>query len=160
MKSIEEEMDAWVHGLLVSDEALPKAPAELYAQVLRTALRRSQRIAYGFTISAAAALLATVLFWPGVTRLDKRRQVVTAIGRSSRSARREIVEERLPENRVATFVGQSDLIVVPIESNDPAVTIVQVYPTSLAQKSWHRKAIFQAVLSQSHLKPTNPVRGR
>jgi len=147
LDSAEAELQHWIDGLLTSDEAMAAAPASLRNGVYR-ALSRKQRLTAACGLATAAAALAVVLLWPRESPVRNDHQATaTPIGTPLRPA------------PVATFVGRGDLIVVPIESDDPTVTIVQVYATNLAKKRWRRKAAFQELLFRSRFKPMSPVRG-
>ena len=43
----------------------------------------------------------------------------------------------------ATFIAEDDVIVVPIESDSPEVSIIQVYPTAQARSRWRREALLE-----------------
>jgi hypothetical protein len=39
----------------------------------------------------------------------------------------------------AAFVANGDAIAVPLASEDPAVTVVQLYPTTTTERRWRRE---------------------
>jgi hypothetical protein len=118
----------WIDGLLRSPsrielESPPAALIELIHQSTPRRRRRARFIAGG--IAAAAALVVAVGWTALPNRLVKGPIPVV----NNDVAITSIQEPSLPEPAQATFVGGPDVLVVPIESHHPDVTIVRVYRT-------------------------------
>jgi Putative zinc-finger len=128
----------WIDGLLrapaiAQRETSPPALVESFRRAIARRLRYS-RLAAGGAVAAAAVLLVAV-GWAVKLHLDSDglsgREVVSLSGAALD------VDEPSPAPSLtgrgndsgATFVGGPDLIVVPVESHHPEVTIVRVYPT-------------------------------
>ncbi len=132
----EDDLQQWIDALLTSEEARPRAPAALHEEVQHL-LSRKRRDALAWksaAVVAAAAAMAAVLLWPQGKPVSVDPQVVSA-------------QKNVP---AATFVGRGDMIVVPIESTSPNVTIVKVYPTLSAQKRWRREALVRSLRQRLH----------
>jgi hypothetical protein len=114
----------WIDDLLRSPTIKELgSPSAALAESIRTSLvrrrRQRRRVACGF--AAAAAVLVAV----GWTSLTDRASRDT----SSNASR---IDDALAETdvapRPAVFIGDEDVIVVPVASRYPNVTVVRVYP--------------------------------
>ena len=153
----EREIQQWIDDLLRSPVAQAGAPATLHAEVrqLRNRKRRHQAV-IGITAAcgfAAAAALAFVLLRPNTDtplppgeRPGKGAAQVAAQPSPAPSKHLAATESHpSPAPPVATFVGRSDLVVVPVDSGDPSVTVVQIYPTTLTTRRKHREAAYRSL---------------
>lgn len=152
LEPAEVELQQWVDGLLTAEEAVPVAPESLRWEVRRE-LNRKRWNTWVWRGVAAAAALGTVLLWPSDAPVSGDRQLVQTPTPATTT------QTASPSAPVATFVGRGDLIVVPLESSDPTVTIVQVYPSTITQRRWQREAALRAALTNSQPTPETPVRG-
>jgi anti-sigma factor RsiW len=126
------EQQRWIDGLLRSPlrHELEAAPVGV-AESVREAIWRRRRLARFFVGGFAAA--AAILVAAGWTMFSARQSdrsafVVTEVVRepSPRPALEAKGNEPVPR---AEFVGGPDVIVVPVETSHPNVTVVRVYPT-------------------------------
>jgi anti-sigma factor RsiW len=117
-EAVDEQI--WIDDLLRSPQraAIEPAPARLAPAVAAVVRRKRRRRLIG---AAAAAVMAAVAAWGAVHRetLPDQTEVVA---KSS---------PPLPEEEIepAVFISGDDSIAVPVESEFPNVTIVQVYAT-------------------------------
>jgi anti-sigma factor RsiW len=120
------EQQRWIDVLLSSPVSaeLESPPATLLNRVhlLKTNGRRSTRLIAGGLAVAAAVLVAAG--WTVVLNRQARDGAVVTVNDAVFSEPRESTGE--PPR--STFVGGADLIVVPVESRHPNVTVVRVYP--------------------------------
>jgi anti-sigma factor RsiW len=134
----------WIDALLGSPERLelePVSPA-LAGSVRDSILsrrRQARLIACGL---AAAAVLVIALGWMAVLNRQARGPAANQIAGTtlpdnepSNPSLKRIVTAEAPR---AVFVGGPDVLVVPVASRHPNVTIVRVYPTY--QSSFAAKA--------------------
>jgi anti-sigma factor RsiW len=136
MEAIDEQR--WIDSLLHS-------PARLQLEHPPTAILDSVRLSLAHhrqlnlqaacgLVAAAALLIATGWF------------ALTGQGRSPTSAERpdiavvEPARALAPVQPQATFVTTFEAIAVPLESSSSDVTIVQVYPTTDAERRWRLEA--------------------
>lgn len=130
----------WIEDWLRHDAGVQSAPQAL-AKRIETAIRRKRRRQWlGRTAVAAAAGLLGLVFW-----LPKEEFSVPSpapdIGNQVATTS---VEEPPAEEPEATFIGDSDMIVIPVDSPSSNVTIVEVYPTTSAKRRWEREALLSS----------------
>jgi anti-sigma factor RsiW len=120
------EQQRWIDGLLrVSGTAALERPSPALVESFRTQLvrrrRQSRLIVCGL---AAATVLGAAVGW--TTLLNRQ-----SGGPPHRDARdlTATINAGVPAMPVATFVGGPDVIVESLESQNPNVSIVRVYPT-------------------------------
>jgi hypothetical protein len=132
---LEEELSAeaveqqrWIDGLLRSPlaaelEATPKTLAS------RVRARVVQRRRYSRVIACGLAAAAAILIAVGWT-VQLNRQARGVVGRNSIAISNPAVVSPTADAEPprATFVGGPDVIVLPIESPHPNVTVVRVFP--------------------------------
>ena len=133
------EQQRWIDGLLKSPlrEELESPPAAVASAVRASIVRRHRRVR---VIAGGVAAAAAILLAAGWIALWK--QPDHRVAKQSAVALRDAAEPSPGPSRRgtgavepprATFVGDSDLIVVPVASRVPSVTIVRVYPTYQAE---------------------------
>ena len=118
----------WIDGLLRSPAiAQLKTPPPTLVETYRTSLaRRHQHIRVVAGGLATAAMVLIAVGW--TAKLNRQ-----AVGPTGHDVAEVAVaptdsQEPMPAVQPATFVGGPDVIVVPIVSKHPDVTIVRVYP--------------------------------
>jgi len=136
----EAELQQWIDGLLETPTA---TPTDLRGEIAKS-LRRKQRHTIALrSLTAVAAVLAIFL---------SLQQVPVSVDRKVVSTPNVTPIHKPP---IATFTARSDLIAIPIISNDPTVTIIQLYPTTITQRRWLR----EAALTDSLQTSASPVQG-
>jgi anti-sigma factor RsiW len=125
----------WIDELLMSPIRVElESPPDTLIESCRTAplVRRQQtRVIAG--VFAAAAALAIAAGWTVLNR--QAGDIAAPGGKMTRSEAIASVpdtfqtEIQAPEPPRATFVGGPDVLVVPVASRHPNVTVVRVYPT-------------------------------
>ena len=135
----------WIDGLLTSPERieLESLPTALpYSMRTSIAWRRRKTSALACGLAAAAVLVVAVgwtALLSGQARGPGVREMASGpIGVAEPSPRPSVAGRETGEPPRATFVGGPDVIVVPVESRHPDVTIVRLFPTykpSLASKA-------------------------
>jgi hypothetical protein len=151
------EQQRWIDGLLRSSEAalLEAAPANIAVRVEGKVVRLRSRRMVGLAMMAAAASIAAVALWhftnqrsvnrmiaaPGSARGSNQQAAVQreATPRQSRGLHRAMAAEKQ-----AMFVSTGDAIAVPVASDDAQVSIVKVYPTTIAERRWRRELTLNA----------------
>jgi hypothetical protein len=117
------DQQRWIDGLLrfplVKD--LEPAPDDLRSTLSVSLIRRRRHAQIAACGLAAAAVLTIAAGW---TMLLNRQSATTTVPDASGVLHADAERLRDP---AATFVGGPDMIVVPIESRLPDVTIVRVY---------------------------------
>jgi hypothetical protein len=128
----------WIDGLLRSPAgAQLEMPSPLFVHSLHASLARRRRRSRIFAAGlAAAAVLLVAAGW-----LALYRQTTEIVGRSDAIVATAEADRGKapvkPSGQIATdaaratgskFIGGADVIVVPVESKHPNVTIVRVYP--------------------------------
>jgi anti-sigma factor RsiW len=119
-EAIDEQnrIDALLGGSALANlEAPPPALVEQVGRTLHRRRRFARLAACGLAASAAAVLLVGIAWTTGYSRPE------AALGPPVSAA--PVQNDSEPW---ATFVGGPDVIVMPIESESPDVTIVRVYP--------------------------------
>jgi hypothetical protein len=133
-EAVEEQQ--WIDGLLRSKLGtdLEIAPAKLLYP-LRTAIsRRRVRLKVAACGLAAATLCIVAIGWTTLLNRQPNDSVIemaNPIASQNKKPHSEFVDatpEVTPTPR-ATFVGGPDMIVIPVDSPHPDVTIVRVYTT-------------------------------
>jgi hypothetical protein len=122
------DQQRWIDGLLRSPLAAePESPpATILTRVASRAARRRRQTQFAACGLAAAAALAVAIGW--TVKLNRQASGPTAV------VVNDVAEIHAPKPSItepprATFVGGSDVLVVPVESRHPNVTIVRIYPT-------------------------------
>jgi anti-sigma factor RsiW len=154
------DQQRWIDGLLKSDaaaaiEALP-APRTIARP------RRGRRRAVVAVAAAAAvvALTARLLFshsakqGPGEGRPTAASHLPPSPTAEDAAERPSLAVERsAPSPPVAvrpgavggSFVSAGSAIAAPVASDDPQVTVVQLYPTVTAERRWAREAALRSL---------------
>jgi anti-sigma factor RsiW len=143
------EQQHWIDNLLHSPERVQiEQPSVTVLDSFRVSLAQRQRRVLQAACGLAAA--ATLLIAVGLVKLNP--QANGPLKSEERSvAVTEPAPAPTPAQPPATFVSSSDAIVVPVESPSTDVTIVQVYPTTDAERRWR--------LEQSLLSATTEPNG-
>jgi hypothetical protein len=132
----------WIDELLRSDEATAiEAAPVLPVNTIRVGPRRRWLVAAAAAAVVVAATLATAI---GTRKSDARRPVVASAQSSATAVPNA---EALPagdRDAAATFVSAGSSIAISVASDDPQVTIVQLYPTVTASRRWAREATLRA----------------
>ncbi|MCA9231231.1 MAG: hypothetical protein KDA57_11300 [Planctomycetales bacterium] len=150
LEPAEAELQEWIDGLLRTS---PGAPATVRGELTRRLRRQKLGSIVLKSVAAAAAVGALLLSLPRQdVPVSDNHQVVTL----PHDTRTSTQSSSAP---AATFVGRSDLIVVPLESPDPTVTVVQIYPTTITNRRWQREAALQAALTRGPQTPKLPIQG-
>jgi anti-sigma factor RsiW len=122
------DQQRWIDGLLCSPLAtdVEAAPSSVTSRVASRATRRRRQIQLTACGLASAAAIVVAAGWT----VKLNRQTSDPIG---------IVNNDVPDAQAhnlaiaapprSTFVGGPDVIVMPVESRHPNVTIVRIYPT-------------------------------
>jgi anti-sigma factor RsiW len=128
----------WIDELLRSDEAaaIETAPKIVALPTVRTRRRRLALAAAAVVIAATAVLLFPL---PGREGLGEGRPTNAQAPTPDRSPSSNHVATRQGSSSAA-FVSAGSSIAVPVASDDPHVTIVQLYPTVTALRRWQREA--------------------
>ncbi len=134
----------WLDQLLVQSSDLAPLPAELATISLSPPPRPFPWPAIMATALAASLLLAFSL-WDGPAN-DVRDPLAqeTESTATDEAPDEALVQLDAPQAPIATFLAEDDVIVVPVESDSPEVTIIQVYPTAQARSRWRREALLHA----------------
>ena len=144
----EDDYQQWIDSLLTSSEAQTATPATLPERI-ETKIRLHRRRSLTWKSTAALTVAASIALVAFVQQqsvpVNDNHQVVS-VPISSDSDDGEVASDSSAVK--ATFVARSDLLAVPIESGDPQVTIIQVYPTTLTQRRRQRQATLQAISAQ------------
>lgn len=146
--SDDDDYQQWIDGLLRSPSAEASTPSGL-AQRIETNVRSRQRRSLVWksaaTLAAAAsiALLAIYQSQPAPNSVARQSESPPMVTDSSGG---EDPSDVLPAR--ATFVARGDLLAIPIESDDPQVTIIQVYSTTQTHRRRQREATLQAINDQ------------
>jgi predicted anti-sigma-YlaC factor YlaD len=136
----------WIEDLLQSPARiqLERTPATILdsVHVSLAHRRRMLQAACGF---AAAAVLLIAVGWLALNRQATR----PAISKTQDVAVSDSVHAPAPAHPQATFVSTADSITVPLESPSADVTVVQVYPTTDAERRWR----LELTLTSTSTKP-------
>jgi hypothetical protein len=158
------DLQQWIDNLLRSSEAaeLEIAPESAHvatATVIRQFRRRQVRRRSLAVFAAAAAMVGAVAMWPNAPLLRREGpgkglarpllvqtpaaqhnvEQPSPIHSSLPRVARGVLQERGIKSPKAAFVTNGDSIAVPLESDDPAVTVVQLYPTTTTERRWRRE---------------------
>jgi anti-sigma factor RsiW len=125
------EQQRWIDGLLRSPfVAELEPPSESLATTIRTRVMRSNRqVRTAACVFAAAAVVIVAVGW--TVQLNRQAMSVdhsdpvVLDGAAAKTPPKDVNAPR------ATFVGGPDVLVVPVESPHPNVTIVRIYPAYL-----------------------------
>jgi anti-sigma factor RsiW len=141
----------WIDDLLRSDEAATIESASETVALPTVRVQRRRRLALA-AVAATIAAIAVSLF--PVARRDasnRARSPVATVRRAGAVPRGDaeltatvpsIPGKGAPAS--AAFVGEGSSIVIPVASDDPQVTIVQLYSTTTASRRWAREASLRA----------------
>jgi hypothetical protein len=151
------DLQRWIDGLLRSGDAaeLEAAPATTHAAAMTaiTQLRRHQRRRRTLAVFAAAAAVAGVIaMWPNA---PLARREWTGEGLATPLVIRApkapaTVENSSPSPSLqgrGMFVASGDAIAVELASPAPEVTIVQLHPTTIAQRRAQTDLFLRQLLS-------------
>jgi anti-sigma factor RsiW len=161
------QQQAWIDSLLQSPELLQResAPASLLlaaSQSISVSRRRiTVRRAFAATAAAAATIAAIAVWQAAAIRGPSNHASAPGSARGSIHAaasqpKSTTLQSRgLQENAehtsllatrasAATFVSDSDAIAVPLSSEDAQVSIVKVYPTTIAEGRVHGASLLNA----------------
>ena len=125
------EEQRWIDGLLTSPigselESPPERLIDTFHQTVDSRRRRTRLVACVFATAAAVAIAA------GWIVLNRQASVVDAPGGVAVNTADHDADLSTPQKHTepprATFVGGSDVLVVPVTSRHTNVTIVRVYP--------------------------------
>jgi hypothetical protein len=125
------DQQRWIDGLLRSPLVmdLETPPGALVACIrARQSQRRRQTRLIACGLAAAAAMVVAV-GW--TVKLNRQARGITNAKTASAVLTRAEIEPSLAnaEHPRATVVGGKDVLIVPIESQHPNVTVVRVYPS-------------------------------
>lgn len=133
------DLQRWIDGLLRSSDAagLEVAPASTHAAATTAIkqLRRYRKRRQALAVFASAAVMTAIALWAPPTPPDS-----AAPGSARGSNNQAIVPQRAtPGQRlglqdIARFETNGDTIAVSLESPSPNVTVVQLYPTTTAER--------------------------
>jgi len=131
------DLQHWIDELLRSGEAAeleaaPESAQVAAATVIRQFRRRQVRRRSLAVFAAAAAMIGAIAMWPNAP-LPRRE------GPGEELARPLVAQVPAAPMPKASFVTSGDAIAVPLESDDPAVTVVQLYPTTTTERRWRRE---------------------
>ena len=117
----------WIDSLLHSSAAvqLETAPDKILESVRTSIARRRRAMLAACGLAAAAAVVIVAIGWTSL--LNRQAIGPTASPLATTTVPSHPGRTATPPR--ATFVGGPDVIVVPVESPHPDVTIVRVYPT-------------------------------
>jgi putative zinc finger protein len=126
-----ESQQRWIDGLLASPKRLqlepaPRALVESVRKSPAPPLYAGRRYAAAVLAVAAVVLVATGLVLLNREANDGTRSAAEIVSPSDGPQTVKNEEER---EAGATFIADSNAIAVPVESHQPGVTIVRVYPT-------------------------------
>ena len=121
------DQQRWIDTLLCSSlgAELESPPAALLERVHQRTLHRRHRSVRLTLCGLAAAALAIAAGWTAI--LD-RQGIGPAIVPVNEAALAQTRNSPSPEHPRSTFVGGPNVLVVPMESSHPNVTVVRVYP--------------------------------
>ncbi len=116
------DQQRWIDGLLTSPVCRElESPRGSLIESLRTTIvprRRHTRLIVGLVATAAALAIAA-----GWTVLNRQPSNITSASVVTPSSREDADSPR------SFFIGGEDLLVVPVASQHPNVTIVRIFPT-------------------------------
>lgn len=137
------EQQRWIDALVRDASKTQPLPIELASIDLSPPVRTVKWWAAG--AAAAAAILIAALVWrshPTQMTADSHHALLVEADSIPTTPQAELLEE--PKfTPVARLMAEDDVIVIPVDSGSPEVTIVQVYPTSSARSRWHREALLK-----------------
>jgi hypothetical protein len=155
-QAIEEQR--WIDGLLraSASESRELTPASLFESLRTMPARRRptvRLIACG--LAAIAAAIAIAAGW-NITWSPNGDEI--AVVNDDAALERKVqdkpdIQSAIavdPHRPQATFVSSEDLIVVPLESGDEEVSVVQLYPTTQTERRWRRELALQITHSESN----------
>ncbi|NOY40615.1 MAG: hypothetical protein GXP26_02090 [Planctomycetes bacterium] len=146
----DDDFQHWIDRLLTSDHATATAPTTLHHRIGKKLRHQRRRSLAWKTAAATAATLALVaLFQQPPVSVD--RKVVSQPKTPPPTITNPTPPSPqlpAPHTPVATFIARGDMIAIPLKSNDPQVTIVQVYPTTITHRRWRREAAQRALAAQ------------
>jgi anti-sigma factor RsiW len=150
------DQQRWIDQLLRSDEAatIESTPLSRSLPTVRVRRRRLALVAAAAVIAATAAIMfplpgregrPTIAQAPAPDASPDSNHVGTGQGSDSRilATDRNLSPGPVLPGRgisVAAFVGDGSSIAIPVASDDPQVTIVQLYPTATALRRWQRES--------------------
>jgi len=154
-----DDFQTWIDGLLRSPSAEASTPVIL-SQRIETSIRQRRRRSLvwkstaALTAAASIALFAVLQHNPALVNVDRK---VVSLPTTTTTTNSESASDALPPR--ATFVARSDLLAIPIESDDPQVTIIQVYQTTHTQRRRQREATLQAINNHLQQLQQYPING-
>ena len=127
------DQQRWIDDLLRSPsrQELEAAPADLAESVRRAMGRRRRRVRLmAGGLAAAAAALLVAAGWTVLTVRQADHPTIAVVDAAKEPSPNPSLRGRgnQPPPR-AEFVGGPDVIVVPVATSHPNVTVVRVYPT-------------------------------
>lgn len=137
------EQQQWLDDLMCSAADKESLPASLASIDLSPPHRSNY---WWKAVSAVAAVLLVATFaWQSFSTSEpvvhEAPTIVAAKVEANTSPAIEIPHtEPAP---VAMLVAEDDVIVVPVDSGSPEVTILQVYPTTSARSRWRRESLLK-----------------
>lgn len=153
------DLQQWIDGLLRSSDAaeLEAAPQAIHfvASAAINERRRRQRRRRSLVGVAAAAAIAAIAMWSPTTNPPVAKTVAPgSAGGSNDQA--TIHPAATPGQRpglqnvpqIARFETNGETIAVPLASDDPQVSIVQLYPTTTTERRWRRELAMQSVVAE------------
>ena len=134
------EQQRWIDVLLRSPlrEEL-EVPSAGVAESLRVALRRRRRVRLIVGGLAAAAVVVLAAGWTVLTARQADHSTIAVAEVVSKPSPDPVTERGMEQPR-AEFVGGPDVIVVPVKTSHPNVTVVRVYPTYQQNFAVHAQA--------------------
>jgi len=152
------DLQQWIDGLLRSSDAaeLEAAPATTHAAATSAIkqLRRYRKRRQALAVFASAAAIAAIATWfisPLPRREGTEEGLKTPLVHRTPEAPTTI-ENPSPSpslqgrgiNVVARFESNGETIAIPLASDDPQVSIVQLYPTTTTERRWRRESTLYA----------------
>jgi anti-sigma factor RsiW len=116
---------------------LEQSPTLLVASIRKSLTQQRRKRLRAACGLAAAAVLLIAAGWLKLNReatgpITERANSVAAV---------EAVHSPPRPRPQATFESTTDAIVIPLESPDPDVTVVQVYPTTATERRWRMELV-------------------
>lgn len=143
----------WIDQILRSSEIahIEPAPAALHETFLTSVARRRQKTRLiARSLAAAAAVAIVAAGW--TLKLNRQAMLVREPAAGNVASYADLTNP--DSNNVAptraTFVSNGDTIAVPLESADDNVTIVQLYPTTEAERQMRRELALQLIDSETN----------
>lgn len=144
----EVRQQRWMEGLLRESSDLVALPAELSKISLRPPSKSIPwRAAVATAIAASMLLALTIGYYRSDHTMEAPQESVAEHnepGPTEQQPDTRFVQLDVPKvPPAASFVAEDDVIVVPVDSGSPEVSIIQVYPTAQARSRWRREALLE-----------------